>query len=75
MYVRVQVIAGAKKERVVKVSSDTYTISVKQPAQRNLANLRIREILGSLYTCPYKSVKIVSGHRSPRKIFDIQEVD
>lgn len=71
MYVRVEVRPGARKESVLQTDDKTYTIAVKEPAERNLANARVREVLAEHLSVPIGKVRMVSGHRSPRKIFDI----
>lgn len=71
MYVRVSVIAGAKKEKIVQNDETTFHISVKEPAQRNMANTRIREILATHYGVHEGKVQILTGHRSPSKIFSV----
>ena len=73
MYIRVNATPGAKKETVTKTSPDRYTISVREPAERNLANGRIREVLAKELGVPPAKIKIISGHRSPHKIFAIQD--
>lgn len=71
MYIKVKVEAGAKKEKVLKSSKNRYSISVKEPAERNLANNRICEIIASIYEINRKAVRIISGHQSPSKILSI----
>ncbi len=71
MYVKVHATPGAKKEKVDKKDDITYDIFVKEPAERNLANNRIRELLCIEYGLDKGEVKMVSGHRSRSKIFDI----
>ena len=71
MYIRVRVKAGARKERVAKVDDTEWEITVREPAERNLANGRIREILAGAYGARPEDVRIVSGHHSPTKIFDV----
>lgn len=71
MYVKVQALAGAKKERVTRKDNVTYQISVREPAERNMANHRIREIIADEFGLSKGGVKIVSGHRSTSKIFDV----
>lgn len=71
MYIRVQVKPSAKKESVIKTDDKTFSIAVKEPSERNLANGRVRSILASEFGVSAAKVKLVSGHRSPRKIFDI----
>jgi uncharacterized protein YggU (UPF0235/DUF167 family) len=69
MYLKLRVISDANKEKVEKVSDDTWHISVKQPAVNNAANTRILEIIHEAF--PGKSVRIISGHHSPSKIVSI----
>ena len=73
MYVKVRVIAGAKKESVQLVSVGHFKISVKEPAERNLANRRIVELVDAHYKLPPKQVRIISGHTSPSKILSIPD--
>jgi uncharacterized protein YggU (UPF0235/DUF167 family) len=69
MLIKIKVTAGSKKEKVEKKSDDLYLISVKEEAERNMANKRILEIMHSLY--PNSSVKLVKGQRSPAKIVEV----
>ena len=69
MYIKVRVIAGAKKEILDKKDVDHYKISVREPAERNLANARIIEIVQGLFPC--QSVRIISGHHSPSKLLAV----
>ena len=71
MYVRVEVRPGARKESVVQTDEKTYSIAVKEPAEQNRANLRVREVLAAELELPLGKVRLISGHRSPRKIFEI----
>ncbi|HAE36784.1 TPA: hypothetical protein DCX66_03545 [Candidatus Nomurabacteria bacterium] len=71
MYIKIKVQAGAKKEKIEKKKDNQYTISVKEPAERNLANARIREIIAYIYKVNIKSVRIISGHQSQSKILSI----
>lgn len=66
MYIKVRVIAGAKKEAIIQESVDHFKISVKEPAERNLANERVLEIVREKF--PGRQVKIISGHHSPSKM-------
>lgn len=72
MYIKVRVTAGARKEKVERLDETTLVISVREPAARNLANKRIREILCKEYTVGSNAVRLVSGHQSQSKIFDIE---
>ncbi len=71
MYIKVKVTAGSRKESVVKKSDDEYLISVKEKAERNMANERVVEIVAGLFDVSCKKVRIISGHQSPSKILSI----
>lgn len=73
MYVRVQVRPGSKRESLIETEGKTLTIAVKEPAKQGLANARVREILADHFGVPATNVRMISGHRSPRKIFDIPD--
>ena len=71
MYIKVRVKANSREESVVKESHDHYVISVKEKAERNLANKRIIEILKGMF--PDHSVRIIHGHHSPSKLIAVDE--
>ena len=74
MYIKVKVQAGAKKEKIEKKSEDHYVVSVKEKAERNMANNRICEIFASLLSVNRNSIRIISGHQSPSKIISINNL-
>jgi uncharacterized protein YggU (UPF0235/DUF167 family) len=71
MYIKVKVTAGAKKEEIKKKTKDSYIISVKEKAERNMANKRVCEILASVFKVSVKNVRIINGHQSPSKMLSI----
>ncbi len=73
MYIKVQVIPKAKKEAVKKEADNFYIISVREPAERNLANLRIKSLVANIYQVSENKVKLVIGHHSRSKIFSVDE--
>jgi len=75
MYIKVKVEAGAKKEKITQVSDDHFEVSVREPAERNLANRRILALVAEFFKVPAGKVKLVSGHHSPGKILDVDDVD
>lgn len=70
MYIRIKVKAGAAKEKIEHISSDHIDISVREKAERNMANRRVLEIVRSLF--PNKPVRMVSGHHSSSKIINVE---
>ncbi len=75
MYIKVKVVAGAKKELIVKNSPNSYSISVREPAERNLANGRVIELVALDLGVPKGKIRIISGHHSPSKILSINIPD
>jgi uncharacterized protein YggU (UPF0235/DUF167 family) len=71
MYVKVHVYAGMKKESVAKVKDDTFEIVTKVPAERNLANQKVREVIAEQYGVSVKTVRIVNGHHNPSKLLEV----
>jgi len=70
-YVRVQVKPGSRKESVIQTDEKTYSISVKEPASQGLANDRVKQLIAEELGVKIQKIRLISGHRSPRKIFDI----
>lgn len=73
MYISVRVAAGAKTEKVEVLPKGRLKISVKAPAERNLANKRVRELVAKHLHLPLTRVHLLSGHTSPSKIFSVTE--
>ena len=71
MYVKVRVYPGNKKEILTNVGENRFEARVKEPAERNLANNRVRELIASEYGVSDKQVRIVTGHHSSVKVLDI----
>ncbi len=71
MYIKVRVDAGGKKETFQQLALDTFRVTVKEPAERNLANKRVRELIAKHYEISIGSVRLISGHHSPSKIFSV----
>lgn len=69
MYIKVRIIAEAKKEIVYKISESAYKIHVREKAERNMANKRLLEILREIY--PHADIRIINGHHSPIKLISI----
>lgn len=71
MYVSVRVVAGAKREEIKELPRGRLKISVKEPAKRNLANARVRELVAQRLRVSPERVRLISGHASPSKLFSI----
>lgn len=72
MYIKIEVLAGAKEEYVKKNAPDSFVISVREKAEQNLANRRVLELIRAQFGGHGVMVKIISGHHSPRKIVSVE---
>ncbi len=71
MYIKVRVLADAKKEIFHEVSPDHFRVSVCEPAEQNRANRRVIAIFEEHFdVC---GIRLISGHHSPSKILSIPE--
>lgn len=73
MNVRVKVFPGSKKESISVGKNGVLSISVKEPAEENRANTRVRELLARHFGVTERSVRMETGRRSPTKRFIIEE--
>lgn len=71
VYLHVKVTAGARKESLVQKSEDHFEISVKEKAERNLANTRVLELVAEHFQIPINKVRIINGHTHPSKLLVI----
>ena len=73
MYIRVRVSADAKRESLEQTADDSFLVAVKEPAEQNLANKRMLEIIATHFGVSPKQIRIISGHHSPGKILSIPD--
>jgi uncharacterized protein YggU (UPF0235/DUF167 family) len=73
MYIHVAVTAGAKKESLKKKSKDHFLISVKEKAERNMANARVLELVAEHFKISKGKVRIINGHKHPSKLIIIED--
>ncbi len=67
--VYVKVFPDARKEKVVQLADDTFEIYVREPAQGNRANMRIRECVARAFGVTIEHVRMQTGQRSRKKVF------
>lgn len=76
MYIRVKVTPNAKKESFApeRGKKDCFLASVREKAERNMANTRVRELVAAYFGVAMGKTRIVSGHTSPSKILSIDVI-
>ncbi len=71
MYIKVNVFPKSKKESVKKIREARFEVRVKEKAERNLANLRMLELLAEYFEINKKDISIINGHHHPIKLLKI----
>ena len=71
-YIHVKVAASAGKESFKKKKEDHFEISVREKAERNMANGRVLELVAMHFKVPANKVRIVNGHHHPSKLLLIE---
>lgn len=71
MLIKVKVKAESKNEQILKLSEDSFSVKVKEKADRGLANQKVKEILALYFKVSAGKIKLVKGGKKPGKIFEI----
>lgn len=71
-YIHVKVTALARKESFRRKNEDHFLISVREKAERNLANTRVLELVAEHFKVPINKVRIINGHTSPSKLLVLE---
>jgi uncharacterized protein YggU (UPF0235/DUF167 family) len=71
MYIKVKVKAGQRAESFEKKNEDTFLVSVKEKAERNMANKRILALVAKHFKVPAGKVRMINGHQQPSKILSV----
>ncbi len=72
MYIKIKVFPDQKKESFAEVGENRFEARVRVPAEQNLANTRVMELVAEHFSVSVKKVKIISGHHSPSKILSVR---
>ena len=67
MYIKVFVTPEARRE-VVEERDEVLHITIREAAERNQANIRVREIVAERFSIPLWKVSILTGHHSRGKM-------
>ena len=73
MYFKVFVTADAKRDEILKEGDGSWRISVREPAEQNRANARVRELIARELFVPVGRVRILAGHRARSKMISVQD--
>ena len=71
MYIKVRVITKAKEDKLEEISPDTFRVWTKMPAEQNLANETVLNLVKKGFPEYNNDIRIISGHHSPSKILSV----
>lgn len=71
MKIAVKVKAGAKAEKIEKISEDKFSVWVREKPQDGKANYAVRELLANYFNIPKSRIILMSGETAKNKIFEI----
>ena len=67
--VQVKAFPCARKEQVVQLNEEAFEIYIRESAQGNMANMRVRECIAMQFGVTLDAVRLQTGHRSRKKVF------
>ena len=70
-YIHVKVSVSAPLEKIQKINEDHFEISVKEKAERNMANKKTIELIAGYFNVTPGKVRITNGHRYRSKLLVI----
>jgi uncharacterized protein (TIGR00251 family) len=69
MFIHLKVSTDCKREVVVQKDETHFAVSLKEPAENNLANKRILEIFKNKFSTT--KIRIIKGQKSPSKLLEV----
>ena len=73
MKVRCHIKPNVKHDEGVEQTEAMYIVRVKAPAEGGKANEAARRVLAEYFHVSFSQVRLISGHTSRYKTFDIEE--
>ncbi len=71
MKISVIIKAGAREEKIEKISETEFKISVREPAKEGRANWGIERVVAKYFNVAPSRVRIISGQTAKRKIIEV----
>ncbi len=72
MLVKVKVIAGAKKEKIIKKDNNSFEVWVKEKPIKGTANRAVLNCLTNYLKLDKEKIRLIKGFRERNKIFEIK---
>lgn len=71
MHIKVKVFPSTKEELIKELAPDQFEMYIREPPKDGMANKRVQQILQNYF--PNKRIRLVSGHLSRSKVFEIND--
>lgn len=71
---KIKAVPGASREGIAGWLGDALKVRVTAPAEGGKANEAIEELLAGALGIPRRSVRIVAGGSSPRKVVEVSGI-
>lgn len=71
IHVKAEVFADAGEEKLEDLGDGKYRVWVRELPRDNMANRKVVELIAEHYKIGKGDVKIVKGHKSPKKLLEV----
>lgn len=71
MFIKVKVFPNSKKEEIIRKSTDSFEIKIKQKPEKGQANKAAILVLSEYLNVPKGRIRLVKGSKQKNKIFEV----
>jgi uncharacterized protein YggU (UPF0235/DUF167 family) len=71
MLIHIKIHPESKEDSVEMKSEYSLIVKVREKAEKNAANIKMRSLLAGHFAVDLGKVKIITGHHAPSKIIEI----
>ena len=72
---KIKALPGAHKSEIVGWLGDALKVRLREPAEKNLANKALIDLLARVLGVPARKIRLQRGHRSSQKQLLIEGID
>ncbi len=72
MLIKVKAFPNSKTSEIIKKSSDSFDIKIKEKPKNNEANLAIFKLLAEHFNIKQSQLRLIKGGKEKNKIFEVK---
>jgi len=72
MLIKVKAFPNSKISEIIKKSSDSFDIKIKEKPKNNEANLAIFKLLAEYFNIKQSQLRLIKGGKEKNKIFEVK---